>query len=135
MSSSMTRSIHLALAIALALPSVAIAEPARLDDVVTFEPGRRRIYWKTRKELEALARTVRATCPAATLTVEGYAFIPHDEEASIELGQQRADLVRNLLVRYGVAPQSIAAVSRARSTLEEGNGRHVDIVIDCPHSR
>lgn len=130
----MTRSLLIALA--LALPATAAAEPAsiKLDKLVTFEPGKRRIYSEGRAEIRSVARQVRATCPAATVTVEGNAYFPDDEEKSIALGQGRADLVRRLLVKYGLEARSVVAVGVARATLADGNGRHVDLVIDCPAS-
>lgn len=119
----------------LAIPTVASAEQSKLDRLVKFEPGRRRVYWNTRQELKSVARTVQATCPTATITVEGNAYIPEDEERSIALGQARADIVRELLVRNGFAAQSVQAIGVARGSLADGNGRHVDLVIDCPRSR
>jgi outer membrane protein OmpA-like peptidoglycan-associated protein len=109
--------------------------PAKLTKFITFEPGRRRVYWKSREELRLLAATVRAVCPAAIVTVEGNAYVAIDEERSIELGQARADIVRELLVKHGLSPERVHAVGLARSTLAEGNGRHVNLVIDCPRSR
>lgn len=140
----MTRSTHLLVCIALSLPAVAAADaprasanaptaaPAKLDRFVTFEPGRRRVYWKSREELRLFATTVRATCPRATITVEGNAFVADDEERSIALGQARADIVRALLLKYGLAPDAVDAIGVARGTLAEGNGRHVNLAIDCP---
>jgi hypothetical protein len=55
-----------------------------------------------------------------------------DEERSIALGQARADIVRVQLIKAGMAPDSVIAIGHARDTLERGNGRHVDLVIDCP---
>lgn len=133
--------------VTLALPTLSAADPAppasadsaassalatKLDKLITFEPGRRRIYSKGREELRKVARLAQATCPDAQITVEGNAYFANDEEASIALGQARADLVRQLLVRYGMAPDAVIAIGYARDTLENGNGRYVDLVIDCP---
>src|SRR5690606_36946055 len=79
----MTRNLLVLVSLALAVPTASADAPRtaseattlnKLDRFVTFEPGRRRIYSKSRDQLRLLARTVRATCPAATVTVEGNAY-------------------------------------------------------------
>lgn len=141
----MTPTTLLLTAFALALPTVATADPAprasgseltaapaKLDRFVTFEPGRRRIYSEGRAELRMFAKMVKLTCPAATITVEGNAFYALDEEASIALGQSRADIVREQLLKAGLSPDHVTAIGVARGTLAEGNGRFVNLSIDCP---
>ena len=97
----------------------------RIHKAVEFEYGRRRIYSKTREELAKIARECRAR-PNVKIRVEGHGYAL-DEERSIELGESRADLVRSLLIRYGVNPKNVEAVGASR--LGEP-GRYVDLVIE-----
>lgn len=107
----------------LALADV-VANGGRLEKLVEFEFGKRRIYSKDREELADIARMCRAN-PNVKLIVEGHAFA-RDEEDSIMLGQKRADLVRELLIRYGVSPDNVVATEASRLG---GPGRYVDIVV------
>lgn len=120
-----------ALAVPTAMPAVADAGPVKLDKVVTFEPGARRVRSQGRAEIRKLARGMLAACPTAKVTVEGNAYFEQDEEASIALGQARADRVRDQFIKYGFAPDAVVAIGHARRTLAEGNGRHVDIIVEC----
>jgi outer membrane protein OmpA-like peptidoglycan-associated protein len=97
----------------------------RIHKAVEFEYGRRRIYSKTREELAKIALAWRAH-PNTKITVEGHGYA-YEEETSIALGESRANLVRMLLIRYGVNPDNIEAVSRSRVGKP---GRYVDLVIE-----
>lgn len=121
----------LALAIPTVVPAVVHAEPVKLDKVVTFDPGARRVRSRGRAEIRQLSRGLLAACPTAKVTIEGHAYFEQDEEASIALGQARADRVRAQFLKYGFAPEAVVAIGHARRTLAEGNGRHVDIIVDC----
>lgn len=103
----------------------ALTTGGRFHKAVEFEFGKRRIYSKTREELAEIALACRAH-PNTRILVEGHAFA-YDEETSISLGQGRADLVRTLLVRYGVDPQNITAIDVSR--IGEP-GRYVDLVVE-----
>jgi outer membrane protein OmpA-like peptidoglycan-associated protein len=103
----------------------ALTSGGRIHRAVEFEYGRRRIYSKTREQLADIAKAVQAR-PDMTITVEGHAFA-RDEETSIALGESRADLVRALLIRYGVHPNKVTAVGASR--IGEP-GRYVDLVIE-----
>ena len=129
------------LAIAILAPSAARAESHltntevhelaaastghRIHKAVQFEYGRRRIYSKTREELANIARACRSH-PDLKITVEGHGFAA-DEETSIALGESRAEIVRTLLIRYGVDPKNVTAVGASR--IGEP-GRYVDLVIE-----
>ena len=97
----------------------------RIHKAVKFEYGRRRIYSKTREELANIARACRSH-PDLKITVEGHGFAA-DEETSIALGESRAEIVRTLLIRYGVDPKNVTAVGASR--IGEP-GRYVDLVIE-----
>lgn len=118
-------------ALALAVPTAVHAEPVKLGKVVTFDPGGRRVHSRDRAAIRQLSRGVLAACPTAKITIEGNAYFEQDEEASIALGQARADRVRELFVKYGFAPDAVVAIGHARRTLAEGNGRFADIIVDC----
>jgi len=61
-----------------------------------------------------------------TVTVEGHAGA-YNEEDSIALGQLRADVIRDLLIKYGVNPANITAIDYSR---EGEPGRYVDLVLE-----
>lgn len=107
------------------LPVVASAEPRRVSKAVEFEYGRARVYSKQRAELKELAKECAAN-PSMTVTVEGHAAA-YNEEDSIALGQFRADVIRFLLVKYGVNPANITALDYSR---EGEPGRYVDLVLE-----
>lgn len=97
----------------------------RIHKAVEFEYGRRRIYSKTREQLAAIAQQCRAH-PNMKITVEGHGYA-YDEETSIALGESRAELVRKLLIRYGVDPKNITAIGASRIGKP---GRYVDLVLE-----
>lgn len=102
-----------------------VTSGGRLHKVVEFEFGKRRIYSKTREELAEIAQSCRAH-PNIKLVVEGHAFA-YDEETSIALGEKRAELVRTLLIRYGVDPKNITAIDASRVGEP---GRYVDLIVE-----
>jgi outer membrane protein OmpA-like peptidoglycan-associated protein len=107
------------------LPLTAAAEPQRMTKVVEFESGKARIYSKQREGLKEIAKQCRAH-PEMKVLVEGHAAA-YNEEDSIELGQFRADVVRGLLIRYGVNPANITALDNSRFGEP---GRYVDLVLE-----
>lgn len=78
---------------------------------------------------EALKGVVQnyQTCPAATVTVEGYQALAKDEEVQeyTELSQSRADEVRRLLVAQGINEAQITALGRGSGSFE-GRVNEVD---------
>lgn len=116
---------HLALLAIALLPTIANAEPRRVAKAVEFEYGKTHVHGKGREALQDIAKQCVAH-PEMTVTVEGHAFA-YNEEDSIALGQHRADVVRDLLVRYGVNPANITSLDDSR---EGEPGRYVDLVLE-----
>ncbi|HTL34002.1 MAG TPA: OmpA family protein [Kofleriaceae bacterium] len=115
----------LALAAALLIPALASAEPRRISKAIEFDYGKARIYSKQREGLKEIAKQCVAH-PEMTVRVEGHAGA-YNEEDSIMLGQFRADVVRGLLIKYGVKPANITAIDDSR---EGEAGRYVDLVLE-----
>jgi len=115
----------IALVAAVLVPTLAVAEPHRVSKAVEFEYGKARIYSKQREGLKEIAKQCVAH-PEMTVRVEGHAAA-YNEEDSIMLGQFRADVVRGLLIKYGVAPANITAIDDSR---EGEPGRYVDLVLE-----
>lgn len=112
--------------VAVALvPALVHAEPRRVSKAVEFEYGKARIYSKQREGLKEIAKECVAH-PNMTVRVEGHAGA-YNEEDSIMLGQFRADVVRGLLVKYGVNPANITAIDDSR---DGEAGRYVDLVLE-----
>ncbi len=120
---------------ALALPTVAHADshprPAAeskhaVIKVKSFDYGRLYVHTDERNELWRVAQLWRQRPSWTMLTVEGHGYVANDEEASIALGQARADRVRNLLVKYGVDPAFVEAIGHSRST----PGRYAEVIVE-----
>lgn len=133
---------HLLVALAVALPMTASAEsfntPQPQQDklqvakVKSFDFGRIYVHTDERQELQRVANLWRQRPQWWTITVVGHGFVADDEEASIELGEKRAQRVRQLLVKYGVDPRFVVAVGNSR----EEPGRYVDVSVDtCERCR
>jgi outer membrane protein OmpA-like peptidoglycan-associated protein len=116
---------RIAIAALILAPAIANAEPRRVSKAVEFEYGKARIYSKTRAELKEFAKEAAAH-PEMTVKVEGHAAA-YNEEDSIALGQFRADVVRGLLIKYGVNPANITAIDFSR---DGEPGRYVDLVLE-----
>lgn len=86
------------------------SEALRLASLVTFRPGRVRVYAKDREKLMLLAHAWQRHPQWAHITIEGFDRDP----GNLVLAQRRADKIRNYLIRYGVAAEYITAVGRAR---------------------
>jgi outer membrane protein OmpA-like peptidoglycan-associated protein len=84
-----------------------------LRRVVEFEPGRVRVYSKSREKIQAIVRTWQQRTDWSEITVEGYAG------DSVELAQRRADKIRGYLIRYGVPPERIVATGRTGGSTVE----------------
>jgi outer membrane protein OmpA-like peptidoglycan-associated protein len=135
---------HLVLALAVALPLPAAAEsftasapatPPHTQLVVkvqSFDFGRIYVHTDERQELWRIANLWRQRPHWSTITVEGHGLVASDEEASIALGEKRAQRVRDLLVKYGVDPRFVRTVGNSRDT----PGRYVVVTVDtCEHCR
>ncbi|GBD38036.1 Peptidoglycan-associated lipoprotein [bacterium HR37] len=54
--------------------------------------------------------------PDISVVIEGYCDIRGTEEYNLALGQRRADSTKNYLVRLGISPSRIQAISRGETT-------------------
>jgi len=115
------------LAIVALLASAAAAEPVKLATLGDFKYADTRIHTFERAELKKLALEWRSNKSWATITVEGHGYYRDNEQASIELGQERADHARALLIQYGVDPQMVVAVGHAQANAE----RDVDVIVQA----
>ena len=101
----------------------------RFDSLITFEPGRARVYSSGREKIEALARSWRAHAQWAMITVEGYA----GPGGKVVLAEQRADRIRGYLVRYGVPAEYVVAIAsdniRGGTAAKRPVGGRVDLAI------
>lgn len=101
----------------------------RLASLITFEPGRARVYSSGREKIEVLARSWRAHGRWTTITVEGYS----EGGSNAALAEQRADRVRGYLIRYGVPPAYVVAIGgdnvRGGSSVKRAIGGRVDLAI------
>ena len=123
---------------AAVLPVVAHADTAKTLEskhavvkVKSFDYGRLYVHTDERNELWRVAQLWRQRPTWTMLTVEGHGYVANDEEASIALGQARADRVRDLLVKYGVDPVFVEAVGHSRST----PGRYADVIVETVQKR
>jgi outer membrane protein OmpA-like peptidoglycan-associated protein len=133
---------HLLVALAVALPVSAAAEnfnaappqPDKLQvaKVKSFDFGNTYVHTEERIELQRVANLWRQRRHWWTITVEGHGYVANNEEASIELGEKRAQRVRKLLVKYGVDPRFVTAIGNSRTE----PGRFVDVTVDtCERCR
>ena len=145
----MTRTLLLAaVSIAMSLSTAAQAEnfnaggpdqqKLKVATVSSFDYGRIYVHTDERTDLHRIAnlwrqrRGERGREGWATITVEGNGYVADDEEASIALGEARAQRVRNLLIKYGVNPKFIVAIGNSRNE----PGRYVDVIVDtCQNCR
>lgn len=125
-----------ALALMLSTPSFAKSNLAshtgtaslaegRLHKAVEFEHCKVRVRSAGRARLTAIASWWKANPTPVVIRIEGHGYAIH-EEASIELGQRRADRVRDYLVAQGVDPKYVVAIGHSRSEI----GRYVDLVFE-----
>jgi outer membrane protein OmpA-like peptidoglycan-associated protein len=133
---------HLLIVLAVALPVAAGAEnlnasqpqqrKLQVAKVTSFDFGNVYVHTDEREELQRVANLWRQRRQWWTITVEGHGFVANNEEASIELGEKRAERVRDLLVKYGVDPRFVIAVGNSR----QEPGRYVDVTVDtCERCR
>jgi hypothetical protein len=121
------------LALVLAVPVRASADTAarpshRVTIATIGDFAKNGVYVHTddRVRLREIAKLWRAFSSNATIVVEGNGLIPIDEEASIELGQRRADRVRDWLVKFGIDPSRVVAIGNSR----ERPGDYVDVMVE-----
>lgn len=102
-------------------------EKLSVTRVKSFDFGMLYVHTPEREELFRIAQLWRQRPAWSTITVEGHGYVETDEEASISLGQKRAERVRDLLVKFGVDPRFVKTVGHSRSE----PGRYVDLSVDA----
>jgi outer membrane protein OmpA-like peptidoglycan-associated protein len=132
---------NLLVLLAVAMPLTAVAEtqgaaPVQkrlpVTRISSFDYGKLYVHTPERQELQRIANLWRQRPAWWTITIEGHGYIKYDEEASIALGEKRAERVRNLLVKFGVDPRFIVTVGHSRSE----PGRFADVLVDtCPRCK
>ena len=113
----------LPIVVALLVPLTATADTSKIAKAAKFEYGQIRLRSEARKELAAFAKSWREH--PTQVRIEGHGYT-NDEEVSIELGQRRADRVRDFLVKHGVDAGAITAIGHSRGE----RGRYVDLVLE-----
>jgi outer membrane protein OmpA-like peptidoglycan-associated protein len=91
-----------------------------LFKLVEFAPSSTRVYSRERERLMALAKSWTTDGHGAVITVHGYS-----ESLDLRLAEQRAQKIRRYLIKYGVAPDRVAAVGH---TLDK-DGRRIDLAV------
>jgi len=114
---------YLPLLAALVVPLTAHADESKIAKAAKFDYLQIRLKTESRKELAAFAKNWREHPVHVRIEGHGYA---KDEEFSIELGQRRADRVRDYLVRQGVDATYLTAIGHSRAE----HGRYVDLVLE-----
>ena len=136
----MLKRLLVVLAVALPVPAIAenfTAEPTaqrKLDvaKVKSFDFGKLYVHTEERQEIFRIAQLWRQRAAWWTITVEGHGYVAGNEEASIELGEKRAQRVRDLLVKFGVDARFIVTIGHSRAE----PGRYVDVTVDtCERCR
>jgi outer membrane protein OmpA-like peptidoglycan-associated protein len=126
---------NLVVLLAVSLPLTASAEThtaktvhkrVPVTKVKSFDYGRLYVHTDERQELQRVAQLWRQRPAWWTVTVEGHGYVANDEEASIELGEKRAERVRDLLVKFGVDRRFIVTIGHSRAE----PGRFVDVLVD-----
>ena len=108
--------------VAIIAPVSASADSQRLNKVAVFDFCAVHIHAAGREKLAAFAKEWKQH--KVHITVEGNALAV-DEESSIELGQRRADRVRDYLVHEGIDAAYVTAIGNSRGE----PGRYVDLVV------
>lgn len=93
--------------------------------VVDFEPGRVRVYSKSREKIQAIAETWKWRTSWSVITVHGYGASAQAND--VTLGQRRAEKIRDYFIRYGVPAEDVVAVGHAD---EPGTAATVGLSID-----
>ncbi len=101
----------------------------RADALVVFRPSATWVRAAARERIGALARSWGDQSNWGVITVEGYPDPwARSDAARLALAQQRAETVRDQLIRQGVAPEYIVAVPRTSSPMRRSASR-VDLTI------
>jgi OmpA-OmpF porin, OOP family len=89
-----------------------------MDDVILFDrasPKVREISWFI---TEKVANYLKKRADILEISIEGHADATGSEEFNLVLSRQRAEAVRALLIKYGIAPERVRAEAFGRSRLK-----------------
>jgi outer membrane protein OmpA-like peptidoglycan-associated protein len=107
-----------------------------------FATGSAKIMPSAHERLNEVARALQQQGQGRSITVEGYTDSRGSEDMNQKLSQQRADAVRDYLVKQGVEPGLISSVGNGESNPIASNdttdgraaNRRVEIVVARPPS-
>lgn len=85
-----------------------------LEDML-FDFDRYNIRADARPVLEKNAEILKNK-PSIHIVIEGYCDVRGTEEYNLALGQRRADAAKNYLIKLGISPGRIEAISRGETT-------------------
>ncbi|MEQ9500482.1 MAG: OmpA family protein [Deltaproteobacteria bacterium] len=113
------------------------AKTMRLEATVEFDSGTARLDDPVRAQLSQLARTLVERAPRHAIVVVGHTDAEGSQATNERLSRDRAEAVKDALVAFGVAPQSVDVIARgddapiASNASVEGRerNRRVKIVI------
>lgn len=97
-----------------------------IHSLVSFEPGRARVYSAGRERIQLVVERLRHEATVAELTLHAYA-----DGRDLGVAQRRAYQVQRNLVKYGFPAARIRVVLHAASDLDprETDRRRVDLVV------
>ena len=88
-----------------------------LDDIILFDTDSPRVRHRSWPALERLARFIRTNPGILEVSIEGHADATGTEQHNLVLSRERAESVKRLLVRFGVAESRLKAEAFGRSRL------------------
>jgi outer membrane protein OmpA-like peptidoglycan-associated protein len=106
-----------------------------LDDVVHFEFDRARIREESHRLVRKVARYLQAHSEIVAISIEGHADEVGAEEYNRKLSEDRAASMRDLLAKFGVAPDRMQIIGygksrpRVASARPELRNRRVELVV------
>ena len=113
------------------------AQPARASSfTLYFVEGKNEFTEQSRQIVDRILSKI-AKRPVPDVLVVGHTDAVGSDQANDVLGQQRADIVRAALIKLGVVPDDIRAISRGKRTLAvptaagvaEPLNRRVEIIV------
>jgi outer membrane protein OmpA-like peptidoglycan-associated protein len=100
-----------------------------LPDPVMFAPGRATLDARAEQVLARVADRLHANPQVRRVRIEGHADDAQGPKRNQLLSQQRADAVREHLMRKGIEASRLAAVGYGSTRLRDKNNRRVELVV------